>query len=103
MEKLTTALRARDIPTAVMADIAFHNAGAGRTKNPGSLTLIATIEPIITEDRRDAIQSFDSEVLAIPHLKIYEAIKRQDPDGAAVAMEPHLKELMEYLFRTENS
>ena len=34
------------------------------------LTLIATSEPIITENRRNTIQSFDSEALAIPHLKI---------------------------------
>ncbi|MCH7897145.1 MAG: hypothetical protein IH782_09730 [candidate division NC10 bacterium] len=40
-----------------------------------------------------------SEVLAIPHLKIYEAIKRQGPGGAALAMERHLKELRGYLFR----
>ncbi len=63
------------------------------------LALIAAIEPIITENRRDTIQSFGSEALAIPHLKIYEAIKRQDPDGAALAMERHLKELRGYLFR----
>lgn len=101
LEKLTTALRARDIPTAVMADIGFHNAVARSTKNSALLNLIATIEPIITENRRATIQSFDSEALVIPHLKIYEAIKRQDPHGAAVAMEQHLKELMGYLFRPE--
>ncbi len=99
LQKLTEALRAGDTPTAVLADIAFHNIVARSTKNSAILALIAAIEPIITENRRDTIQSFDSEVLAIPHLKIYEAIKRQDPDGAALAMERHLKELMEYLFR----
>ncbi len=103
LEKLTKALRTRDIPTAVMADIAFHSAVARSTKNSALLALIATIEPIITENRRDTIQSFDSEALVIPHLKIYEAIKRQDPDGAAAAMEQHLKELMEYLFRSEGA
>lgn len=99
LQKLTEALRAGDTPTAVLADIAFHNIVARSTKNSALLALIAAIEPIITENRRDTIQSFDSEVLAIPHLKIYEAIKRQDPDGAALAMEQHLKELMRYLFR----
>jgi GntR family transcriptional repressor for pyruvate dehydrogenase complex len=101
LEKLTRALNGGDTPTAVMADIEFHNAVARSTKNSALLMLISTIEPIITENRRATIQSFDSEALAIPHVKIYEAIKRQDPDGAALAMEQHLKELMEYLFRLE--
>ncbi|MFQ6024730.1 MAG: FadR/GntR family transcriptional regulator [Acidiferrobacterales bacterium] len=86
LQKLTRSLRAREIPAAVLADIAFHNIIARSTKNSALLTLIATIEPIITENRRSTIQSFDSEALAIPHLKIYEAIKRRDPDGAAFAM-----------------
>lgn len=98
LQKLTKALRAREAPTAVLADIEFYSIIARSTKNSALLTLIATIEPIITENRRNTIQSFDSEALAIPHLKIYEAIKRQDPDGAALAMERHLQELMEFLF-----
>ncbi len=98
LQKLTKALRARETPTAVLADIEFHSIIARSTKNSALLTLIATIEPIITENRRNTIQSFDSEALAIPHLKIYEAIKRQDPDGAALAMERHLQELMEFIF-----
>lgn len=77
LEKVTRALQAEDTPTAVMADIAFHNAVARSTKNSALLTLIATIEPIITENRRNTIQSFDSE---------------------ALAMERHLQELMEFLF-----
>ncbi|MBW8057820.1 MAG: FCD domain-containing protein [candidate division NC10 bacterium] len=60
---------------------------------------MAQLNRSFTKNRRDTIQSFGSEALAIPHLKIYEAIKRQDPDGAALAMERHLKELMGYLFR----
>ncbi|MFQ5916158.1 MAG: FadR/GntR family transcriptional regulator, partial [Nitrospinota bacterium] len=101
LQKLTSALRTGDTPTAVLADIAFHNIVTRSTKNSALLTLIATMEPIITENRRNTIQSFDSEELVIPHLKIYEAIKRKDPDGAASAMEQHLKELMGYLFRKE--
>lgn len=98
LQKLTKALRARETPTAVLADIEFHSIIARSTKNSALLTLIATIEPIITENRRNTVQSFDSEALAIPHLKIYEAIKRRDPEGAALAMKQHLKELMEFLF-----
>ncbi|MFQ5848690.1 MAG: FadR/GntR family transcriptional regulator [Candidatus Methylomirabilales bacterium] len=101
LQQLTNALRVGDTSTAVLADIAFHNIVARATKNSALLTLIATIEPIITENRRNTIQSFDGEQLAAPHLDIYDAIKRQDPDGAALAMERHLKELMGYLFRKE--
>lgn len=77
LQKLTKALRARETPTAVLADIEFHSIIARSTKNSALLTLIATIEPIITENRRNTIQSFDSE---------------------ALAMERHLQELMEFLF-----
>ena len=70
LQKLTKALRARETPTAVLADIEFHSIIARSTKNSALLTLIATSEPIITENRRNTIQSFDSEALAIPHLKI---------------------------------
>ncbi len=101
LQQLGEALNAGDIPSAVLADIAFHNIIARATKNSALVALIASIEPIITENRRDTIQSFDSEALAIPHLKIYEAIKRRDPIGAALAMEEHLKELMAFLSRTE--
>lgn len=97
LEKLGKALKAGDTPTAVSADIAFHNIVARATKNSALLALISAIEPIITENRRDTIQSFESEALAIPHLKIYEAIKRRDAQGAASEMGQHLKELMGYL------
>jgi GntR family transcriptional repressor for pyruvate dehydrogenase complex len=70
LQKLTKALRAREAPTVVLADIEFHRIIARSTKNSALLTLIATSEPIITENRRNTIQSFDSEALAIPHLKI---------------------------------
>jgi DNA-binding FadR family transcriptional regulator len=77
LQKLTRTLRARDTPTAVLADIEFHSIVARSTKNSAFLTLIATIEPIITENRRNTIQSFDSE---------------------ALAMKQHLQELMDFLF-----
>lgn len=100
-QKLQSALEAGDTPNAILADIAFHNVIARSTKNSALLTLIATIEPIITENRRNTIHSFDNEALAIPHRKIYEAVNRRDPDRAALAMKRHLKDLMGYLFPRE--
>ena len=57
LQKLTKALRARETPTAVLADIEFHNIIGRSTKNSALLTLIATIEPIITENRRNTIEA----------------------------------------------
>lgn len=59
---------------------------------------LAALEPIVTENRRGTRGSFDSGYdLAIPHIRIFEAIERRDPETAALVMRQHLQDLMRYL------
>jgi GntR family transcriptional repressor for pyruvate dehydrogenase complex len=98
LQRLTKALEAGDVSEAVLGDIAFHNAVARATKNTALLNMVCTLEPIITENRRGTIGSYDTGYdLAIPHIRIFEAIKRREPESAAVAMQRHLRDLMTYL------
>lgn len=98
LQRLTKALEAGDVSGAVLGDIAFHNAIARATKNAALLNMVTTLEPIMTENRRRTIDSFDTGYdLAIPHIRIYEAIKRRESESAAFAMQRHLQGLMTYL------
>ena len=101
LQRLTKALEAGDVSGAVLGDIAFHNAVARATKNSALLNMLATLEPIVTENRRGTRGSFDTGYdLAIPHIRIFEAIKRRDPQSAAHAMRQHLQDLMRYVPRS---
>ncbi|MGH7425820.1 MAG: FadR/GntR family transcriptional regulator [Candidatus Methylomirabilales bacterium] len=98
LQRLTKALEAGDVSDAVLGDIAFHNAIARATKNSALLNILAILGPIVTENRRGTRGSFDTGYdLAIPHIRIFEAIKRREPESAAHAMRQHLQDLMRHV------
>jgi len=98
LQRLTKALEVGDVSDAVLGDIAFHNAIARATKNSALLNMLAILGPIVTENRRGTRSSFDTGYdLAIPHIRIFEAIKRRDPESAAHAMRQHLQDLMRHI------
>ncbi len=91
---------ARDLPTAIATDVAFHYGLAEVTRNPVLTALHAAMGEWLREQRQTSVQATGARDAANrAHRRIYDAIARRDPDAAAAAMQQHLDEVESYYWQ----
>jgi len=84
---------------AVDEDHAFHYRIATAAKNPVILRTMDVLMDLLRESRVRSLQGPGrAEISLEGHYRILEAIRRRDPEGAAVSMRVHIEEIETILF-----
>ena len=84
-------------------DQSFHDAIAAATGNSSIVRLMEEMHDMLSESRDEALQSpARSRTSLEAHMKILEALRRRDPQGARVAMTEHLEHARDIVFTTKN-
>ena len=81
---------------ALEEDTAFHELIAQAARNTVILRVMDTLVDLLRQSRERSLQRGDRPVLSLRgHLRILEALRRRDPQGARSAMLQHLREMEE--------
>lgn len=92
--------RAKTPEAFVEADVGFHLKVAAASHNTILSNLLSGIQALLKVWIGRVIEAAgDTRASYEPHVPIYEAIERQDPDRAAAAMQEHMEEAAERLRR----
>lgn len=80
----------KSLAAHVKADGDFHSTLAEAAGNPFFSLVLAPIHDLLTESRLQTLRRFGASIAWQHHQRILDAIRAQDPDEAARAMEEHL-------------
>ncbi len=81
---------------ALEEDTAFHELIAQAARNTVILRVMDTLVDLLRQSRERSLQRGDRPALSLRgHLRILEALRRRDPQGARSAMLQHLREMEE--------
>ena len=84
-------------------DQSFHDAIAAATGNTSIVRLMEEMHDMLSESRDEALQSpARSRTSLEAHMKILEALRRRDPQGARAAMTEHLEHARNIVFTSKN-
>ena len=103
IERLKSALDANsaargDIARFERTDVAFHYVLALITQNPIFVAVHDALVEWLTSQRTISLRAPHAEETAFEaHRQIFEAVAARNPDGAAAAMENHLKSVAELI------
>ena len=82
-----------DIEAFIRTDVAFHYCLARMMRNPAFLALHDAMSTWLLEQRRVALREVGEDQRSYEaHARIYEYVRRRDPDAAEAAMREHLEE-----------
>ena len=92
---------ARDPETLARCDQAFHRSLAAATRNPLLVAMVETLAGVQTKYTQEAYDVFAglSEASVAEHDRIFEAIKRRDPNATEQAMLQHLRAVLQRIPR----
>ncbi len=96
LKQLEILLRANqetegDVEAFARTDDAFHFGIASVSRNPLIIALYNSVLDVLQDQRHTSLQHAEALTAAIGcHVRIYEAIKARDPDGAEREMRRHL-------------
>jgi GntR family transcriptional repressor for pyruvate dehydrogenase complex len=74
----------------VKADGAFHSILAQATGNRFLPLVLTPIHDVLVERRLQTLQRYGAALACLHHENILKSVRRQDPDGAVLAMREHL-------------
>lgn len=85
-----------DLEKVIQADIHFHDSVLKAAKNPALTSFITLVQELMKHGIRKTrkilfTEQGENEISANYHIKIYHAIRDQDPDAAYHAMYEHLE------------
>ena len=99
-EALEANRTATTLARAVATDIEFHYRIAEMSGNPMLTALHTALSEWLREQRTTSVRAKGARPDAHKaHRRIYDAIARRDPDGAAAAMRRHLEEVEAYYWQ----
>jgi GntR family transcriptional repressor for pyruvate dehydrogenase complex len=83
--------RVREGKPTIGEDTAFHSALARATHNPVIVGIMDTLNELLVESRQRTLERRGRPLQSLRgHEAVVQALRRQDPDGAAAAMRRHI-------------
>ena len=95
--------KVRTRQSAIVEDTAFHQALARATRNRVVVSIMATLNDLLVESRRLALQQKGRPGRSMRgHEAVVAALRQRDADAAAAAMREHIDQIADLLHHTDS-